>query len=177
MDEEVKKLLILQLQESGISRESHGRLSESEKQKLTEENGRFYLKESKRKKARVVLTGGVFDVLHIGHIVTLTEARKEGDILVVAVAADHHIRKKNREPVHPQEYRRVMVESLKMVDVALAGFDNPQDMIEIVRPDVIVYGYDQTERFKPEGVEIVKLHERIEESKFKTEKILKKFDL
>ncbi len=169
---EAAKLFIMQLQYGGIPEDVFHFLSEAEKKMLIEKKGRFYLSEPERKRLKVVLTGGVFDVLHIGHIVTLGEAKKHGDILVVAVARDEHIARKGRKPVHPQEYRRMMVESLKMVDVSVPGFSDAKKMVEYVRPDVIAYGYDQKEFIRPRGVRIVRLDSRIDERKFKTSKIL-----
>ena len=162
----------MQIQYAGIPEEAYHCLPENEKKMLIERKGRFYLNDEERKKIRVVLTGGVFDILHIGHVFTLSEAKKHGDVLVVAVAKDEHIKKKGREPIHPQEYRRMMVESLKMVDVSVSGFDDAEKMVEFVSPDVIVYGYDQKDFLRPKGVEIVKLDNRIDDKKFKTSKIL-----
>jgi len=90
----------------------------------------------------------------------------------VAVAKDDMIRKKNREPIHGQEYRKIMISSLKMVDLALSGFENPEEMIGFIGPDVIAYGYDQNEFLKPDGIEIIKVSKKIDDSKFKTKKIL-----
>ena len=114
----------------------------------------------------------VNDVLHIGHIVTLGDAKAHGDVLIVAIAKDEHIRRKGREPVHHIEYRKILVECLKPVDLAIEGFDDPKKMIGLVKPDVIVYGYDQKDSFRPKGVKIVKLERRIDDTKFKTGKIL-----
>jgi cytidyltransferase-like protein len=168
----VKKLFVLQLQYGGIPEEIYHFLPENEKKMLIEKKSRFYLKDDERKKIRVVLTGGVFDILHIGHVVTLSEAKKHGDVLVVAVAKDEHIKKKGREPVHPQEYRRIMVEALRMVDASVSGFDDAKKMVGYVQPDVIVYGYDQKDFIRPKGVEIVKLEKRVDDKRFKTSKIL-----
>jgi cytidyltransferase-like protein len=167
-----KKLYLLQINYGGIPEEAYHFLPRAEREMLVERKGAFFLKPEHRKKLKVVLTGGVFDVLHIGHIVTLAEAKTHGNVLVVAVARDHHIRKKGREPVHPLEYRQMMVEALKPVDAALAGFDSPARMLKLVEPDVIVYGYDQPEFMKPGGVEIVRLEKRINDRKFKTAKIM-----
>ncbi len=172
MKEIVKKLFAMQLNYGGMADDIYHFLPVQEKEMLVEANGRFFLKDEERKKIRVVLTGGVFDILHIGHIITLTEAKKHGDVLVVAIAKDEHIRKKGREPVHAQEYRKMMVEALKPVDVAISGRDNPEELIAIVKPEVIVYGYDQKEFLKPAGIEVVKLSKKIDDSKFKTGKIL-----
>jgi|WetSurMetagenome_2_1015567.scaffolds.fasta_scaffold278266_2 cytidyltransferase-like protein len=169
---EISKLFVMQLQYGGIPEDIYHYLQEYEKGMLRESGGRFYLKDGERKRIKVVLTGGVFDVLHIGHIVTLSEAKKHGDVLIVAIARNEHIRKKGREPIHDIEYRKIMVECLKPVDLAMEGFEKPERMLELVRPDVIVYGYDQKDTVRPKGVEIVKLESKIDDSKFKTSKIL-----
>jgi cytidyltransferase-like protein len=172
MKETVKKLYLMQLRYGGIPEDIYHFLPERERKLLVEEKGVFILKSEERNKIRVVLTGGVFDILHIGHIVTLEEAGKLGDVLVVAVARDDMIRKKKREPIHSQDYRRIMVGAIRSVDLALAGFKDAKKMVKFVSPDVIAYGYDQKEFVKPEGVEIVKLEMRIDDKKFKTGRIL-----
>jgi cytidyltransferase-like protein len=177
MNEAIKKLYILQTRNNGIPDTEYTKLETSEQLMLELRNGRYFLKSEHRKQITVVLTGGVFDILHIGHIYTLNEAKKHGDILVVAVARDNHIENKKRKQIHSQEYRANMVNFLKPVDVALLGTDNPDDLVNMVSPDVIVYGYDQNEFLKPEGVEIVKLKEHVEEEKFKTSKIIKELGL
>lgn len=172
MKDTAKKLYLMQLSYGGIPEDAYHFLPPQEQEMLVGRGGSFFLKPEHRKKLRVVLTGGVFDILHIGHVLTLLEAKKHGDVLVVAVANDHHIEKKGRTPVHPLEYRQMMVDALKPVDAALAGFESPKRMLDLVQPDVIVYGYDQREFLKPEGVEIVKLAKKIDDTKFKTSKIL-----
>ncbi len=177
MKDIIRKLFVMQLSYGGISEEMYHFLPENEKKLLMERKGKFFVRNEERKKIRVVMTGGVFDVLHIGHVVTLLEAKEHGDVLVVAIAQDAHIRKKKREPIHPMDYRRMMVEALKPVDVALSGFENPAKMIEFVGPDAIVYGYDQKDTFRPKGVEIIKLEKRIDDSRFKTAKIIEELGL
>src|SRR5271157_1081303 len=98
MKEISKKLFIMQIQYAGIPEDVYHFLPENEKSMLIEKKGRFYLNDEGRTRIRVVLTGGVFDILHIGHVFTLSEAKKHGDVLVVAVAKDEHIKKKGREP-------------------------------------------------------------------------------
>lgn len=172
MDERVKKLFIMQLKENGIPKDAE--LDENDRGMLEEREGKYHLKEEFREKLKVVLTGGVFDILHAGHIYTLAEAKKLGDVLVVAVARDEQVKKrKGREPVHSQEYRAMMVGALKPVDAAIPGFENPEKMLEYVKPSVIVYGYDQPAFMKPEGIETIQLEKHVEEGKFKTNKIIK----
>lgn len=177
MKETAKKLYLMQINYGGIPEDAYHFLPPNEQAMLVERKGAFFLKPEHRKRLKVVLTGGVFDVLHIGHIVTLLEAKQHGDVLVVAVAKDHHIRKKGREPVHPLEYRQMMVEALKPVDAALAGFDSPAKMLKLVGPDAIVYGYDQPAFLKPRGVKVIRLEKRINDRKFKTARIMEMLGL
>ncbi|MFA6531212.1 MAG: adenylyltransferase/cytidyltransferase family protein [Candidatus Micrarchaeia archaeon] len=135
------------------------------------------LPQSERSKIKVVMTGGVFDILHLGHVHMLNEAKKYGTFLVVVVAKDEHISKKGRKLIHSQEYRAKMVETLKPVDAVILGEDDPKKLIERVKPDVIVYGYDQAEFLKPDGIKIVKLTEHLEPEKLKTNRILKELGL
>ncbi len=97
---------------------------------------------------RVVLTGGAFEVLHPGHLATLKAARSLGDLLFVVIATDQTIKKnKSREPILTQDDRVEMISSLKCVDVALIGKEDPKeffDVVELIDPDIIALGYDQT---------------------------------
>ncbi len=101
-----------------------------------------------RDQFKVVLTGGAFEVLHPGHLATLKAAKNLGDLLFVVVATDHTIRKnKNREPLLTQNDRLEMISSLKCVDAALIGKEDPKDffdVVELIDPDIIALGYDQT---------------------------------
>jgi len=126
---------------------------------------------------KIVLTGGVFDIIHLGHIYTLTEAKKYGDILVVVIANDKFISKKGRTPIHQQKYRAKLVEMLKPVDKVVLGGDDPKKLVDEIKPDVIVYGYDQPIFLKPKGVKIVKLENGFDSENLKTGKIIEKFGL
>lgn len=133
-----------------------------------------------RLRIRVVLAGGVYDILHLGHLAVLTEAKTHGDVLVVVVATDVTVETlKGRRPVFPEEDRRALVESLKPVDAAILGYEDVgmgyEQVIDEVKPDIIALGYDQdtlartiTELVKRKGlkIEIVRL------SKFDKEKYL-----
>lgn len=98
---------------------------------------------------RTVLASGVFDLLHPGHVIYLSEAKRAGGKnarLIVVVARDSTVRKvRNRGPVFNEEARRILVESLKPVYKAILGSE-PFSFEEIVRkvnPDVVAFGYDQ----------------------------------
>jgi FAD synthetase len=101
------------------------------------------------KKEKVVLASGAFDLLHYGHVYYLTEAKKAGGEnakLVVIVAKDKTVEKfKGSKPIIPEDQRRAVVESLKVVDEAILGYED-MDMlrvIEKVKPDIIALGYDE----------------------------------
>jgi FAD synthetase len=95
---------------------------------------------------RVVLVGGVFDLIHPGHIHTLRAAKAEGDVLVVIVARQSTAKKikKFRKIYHDEKLRRDLVNSLNFVDLALIGKEGTlYDTVEYVKPNVIALGYDQ----------------------------------
>ncbi len=101
-------------------------------------------------KQTVVLASGVFDLLHLGHVKFLEEAKKLGGKnakLIVIIARDSTVEKtKGRKPVMPENQRRELVESLKVVDEAVLGLEDFDlgDVINAVKPDIIALGYDQT---------------------------------
>ena len=95
---------------------------------------------------KVVLVGGVFDLIHPGHIHTLKAAKAEGDVLVVVVARQSTAQKikKDRKIYHDEGQRKELVSSLNFVDLVLIGREGTlYDTVEYVRPNVIALGYDQ----------------------------------
>lgn len=103
----------------------------------------------KSAKKKVVLASGVFDLLHLGHVRFLEEAKKTGGEnaeLIVIIAKDSTVEQnKGRKPIMPEDQRRALVESLKVVDQAVLGFENLSigEVIEKIKPDIIALGYDQ----------------------------------
>ncbi|MGH9241389.1 MAG: D-glycero-beta-D-manno-heptose 1-phosphate adenylyltransferase [Vicinamibacterales bacterium] len=94
---------------------------------------------------RVVLTNGVFDLLHPGHVRYLAAARRLGDILIVAVNSDRSVRanKGPGRPLNPDRERAEVLLSLSSVDAAvLFDEDTPHQVIETIQPDVLVKGAD-----------------------------------
>jgi FAD synthetase len=102
-----------------------------------------------RRKPVIVLAAGVFDVLHLGHVRFLEEAKRAGGKdaeLIVIVARDKTVEKrKGEKPVIPENQRRALVESLKIVDEAILGYEefDMGKVIQKVRPNVIAVGHDQ----------------------------------
>lgn len=95
---------------------------------------------------KVVLVGGVFDVIHPGHIHTLKAAKQHGDVLVVVVARTSTAAKikQGRKIYHGENLRKELVSSLSFVDLAIIGSQvSLYDTVERVSPDIIALGYDQ----------------------------------
>jgi cytidyltransferase-like protein len=115
----------------------HGFIERSDQSKLT-----FIGRDA----LRVVLVGGVFDLIHPGHIHTLKAAKSHGDVLVVVVARTSTAMKINRDRriYHNENMRRELVSSLSFVDLAIIGKEGTlYDTVEYVKPDIIALGYDQ----------------------------------
>jgi len=140
----------------------------------------YSLLDEGRSKLSIVLVGGVYDILHLGHLAVLAEAKTYGDVLVVVVATDVSVETlKGRRPVFPEEDRRALVESLKPVDAAILGYEDVgmgyEQVIDEVKPSIIALGYDQDSvaRMVTQLVERKKLNIRVVRlSKFDKEKYL-----
>jgi D-beta-D-heptose 7-phosphate kinase/D-beta-D-heptose 1-phosphate adenosyltransferase len=94
---------------------------------------------------RVVFTNGVFDLLHPGHVRYLRAARREGDVLIVAVNSDRSVRanKGPTRPITPERERAEILSALACVDaVVIFDEETPADIIRRVQPDVLVKGAD-----------------------------------
>ncbi len=98
-----------------------------------------------RGKLKVVFIGGTFEVIHAGHLYTIQEAKKLGDLLVVVVARDSTVlKRKKREPIAPEDERVRVAGAIRQVDAAILGSEtNIYDTLERVRPDIVALGYDQ----------------------------------
>jgi D-beta-D-heptose 7-phosphate kinase/D-beta-D-heptose 1-phosphate adenosyltransferase len=97
---------------------------------------------------RLVLTNGVFDLVHPGHVDVLLAARGEGDALMVAVNSDDSVRrlKGPTRPVRGELDRLYVIAALEMVDVVvLFQQDTPLELIRMIEPDILVKGGDYSE--------------------------------
>lgn len=107
--------------------------------------------EEKKEKRKIVLASGVFDLLHFAHVKYLEEAKKTGGPnarLVVIIARDSTVEKRRGEkPIIPENQRVALVDSLKIVDKAILGYEdfNIEKVMEKVKPDVIALGYDRAD--------------------------------
>ena len=116
------------------------------------------VKQWKAKGKKVAFTNGVFDILHPGHIFSLSEAAKEGDYLVVGLNADTSVKrlKGDSRPVNNQDARAILMASLLMVDaVVIFEEDPPLELIKAILPDVIVKGGDYTPEQVAGGKEVI----------------------
>jgi len=96
-------------------------------------------------KKSVVFTNGCFDILHAGHISSLTEAAKHGDILIIGLNADASIQglKGPNRPLNDERTRALLLASLVMVDaVVLFSDPTPLQLILTIKPEVLVKGGD-----------------------------------
>ncbi len=96
---------------------------------------------------RIVFTNGVFDILHEGHIASLSEAASYGNILIVGVNTDASVKRLKGEsrPVNNQQSRSLLLASLVMTDaIILFEEDTPHHLITSIMPDVLVKGGDYT---------------------------------
>jgi len=95
---------------------------------------------------KVVLVGGVFDLIHPGHIHTLKAAKAQGDVLIVVIAriSTAAMIRKDRRIYHDEKLRAELVSSLRLVDLAVLGQEGTlYETVENIKPDVIALGYDQ----------------------------------
>ena len=123
------------------------------------------LTELGRTSLKVVLAGGVFDIIHPGHIHTLNSAKRLGDVLVVVVATENTAQKmKKRKPLHNQEQRRDLVKSLSIVDLCVIGHEGDIfKTVEQIKPEIIALGYDQIhqEKFITDGCRKLNLNVKV----------------
>jgi D-glycero-beta-D-manno-heptose 1-phosphate adenylyltransferase len=96
---------------------------------------------------KIVFTNGVFDILHHGHIASLSEAASHGHILIVGVNADASVKRLKGEtrPINDEQSRALLLASLVMTDaVVIFEEDTPLNLITTLLPDVLVKGGDYT---------------------------------
>ncbi len=113
-------------------------------------NLRDIIHQLKSEGKKIVFTNGCFDLIHVGHVRYLDEAKKLGDILVIGLNSDSSVSAiKPGRPVVPENERAEVLSALSMVDfVTLFHEDTPSELIKEIRPDVLVKGAD----WKPEDI-------------------------
>jgi rfaE bifunctional protein nucleotidyltransferase chain/domain len=94
---------------------------------------------------KIVFTNGCFDILHLGHIRYLREAKSRGDILIVGLNSDESVRKIKGEnrPIMGEEERAEILASLEMVDFVVIFEETvPDELIRLIKPDIHIKGGD-----------------------------------
>ena len=111
------------------------------------------VKELQENGKKVVFTNGVFDILHVGHLTYLEEARGLGDVLIVGVNSDRSVKtnKGDKRPINPEKNRAEMLLGLKFVDFTVI-FDEktPENLLDLLKPDIHVKGGDYKKEDLPE---------------------------
>jgi D-beta-D-heptose 7-phosphate kinase/D-beta-D-heptose 1-phosphate adenosyltransferase len=95
----------------------------------------------------IAFTNGCFDILHEGHIFSLSQAAKEADLLIVGVNSDASVKrlKGNNRPINHEQSRALILASLAIVDaVVIFEEDTPLQLIKAILPDVLIKGGDYT---------------------------------
>jgi len=133
-----------------------------------------------------VLVGGVFDILHVGHVHFLRQAKELGDELVVIIAHDETVRQqKHRRPINPAEDRAELLKAIRYVDEVYIGSPGTIDfeLVRRINPDVIAIGPDQSfnceklkEELKRHGInaEVIRIPYLYKSDRAKTSKIIER---
>jgi rfaE bifunctional protein nucleotidyltransferase chain/domain len=109
-----------------------------------------------------VLTNGIFDLLHVGHLRYLRQARQLGDVLVVGINADSAVGKPGR-PIVPEAERAELLAALEPVDFVVVFAEGTADqLLRAVRPHVYVKGADYSEATLPEAATAQQVGARLE---------------
>ncbi|MBS1238465.1 MAG: bifunctional heptose 7-phosphate kinase/heptose 1-phosphate adenyltransferase [Deltaproteobacteria bacterium] len=98
---------------------------------------------------KIVFTNGCFDILHVGHTRYLTEAKKQGNILVLGINSDESVRslKGKERPLIPENERADVIAALESVDYVTIFHElTPLELIEYLKPDILVKGGDWKEK-------------------------------
>ena len=120
---------------------------------LEKEFAATLIENAKKQNKKVVFTNGCFDILHVGHLRYLEEAKRQGDILVVGVNSDSSVKRLKGEtrPINNEIDRAEMLCGLKAVDYAVIfSEDTPVELIETLKPSIHVKGGDYRKEDLPE---------------------------
>ena len=112
---------------------------------MTSQQLSFAVQDAKEHGEKIVFTNGCFDIIHAGHVGYLTEAKKLGNRLIVAINNDASVRriKGSGRPINPVERRMAVLGGLEAVDwVVNFSEDTPENLLKQIKPDVLVKGGD-----------------------------------
>lgn len=118
------------------------------------------IKDLKENNVKIAATNGCFDILHVGHVKYLKEAKKCGDVLIVGLNSDASVKmlKGETRPINPQNDRAEVLTALSCVDYVVI-FDeiSPIALLKSIKPDVYVKGADYTLETLPEAKPLLTL--------------------
>ena len=126
---------------------------------LSKETAAKLIEELKLQGKKVVFTNGCFDILHVGHLRYLNEAKKQGDILIVGVNSDSSVRQLKGEgrPINNEIDRAEMLSGLKAVDFTVIFEElTPIETLEKLKPSIHVKGGDYDKNKLPETATVEK---------------------
>ena len=106
----------------------------------------------------IIFTNGCFDIIHVGHVRYLKEAKSKGDILILAVNGDQSIKrlKGKSRPINRLEYRLEVLSGLSSIDYLISfDEDTPEELLKIIKPDILVKGGDYSHSNHIVGKDIV----------------------
>jgi D-glycero-beta-D-manno-heptose 1-phosphate adenylyltransferase len=122
------------------------------------------LDEERRRGRTIVLANGCFDILHVGHVRYLEAARREGDVLVVALNADASVRRHKgaSRPLVPEAERVEVIAALRCVDyVTVFGETTADDLLRAIRPHVHAKGTEWRAEDVPEAATVREIGGRV----------------
>lgn len=108
----------------------------------------------KARNKKVVTTNGCFDIIHVGHVRYLKQAKEQGHVLVVGLNTDHSVRKLKgpTRPINKEDDRAEVLSSLNSVDyVILFNEETPISLLKLIKPDIHVKGGDYDINSLPEA--------------------------
>lgn len=121
--------------------------------RIEREFGKKLVEKLKKQNKKIVFTNGCFDILHVGHLRYLIEAKKLGDVLIVGVNSDDSVKrlKGEKRPINCEEERLEMLSGLKPVDYVIPFYeDTPEKLITELKPSIHVKGGDYLKEDLPE---------------------------
>jgi D-beta-D-heptose 7-phosphate kinase/D-beta-D-heptose 1-phosphate adenosyltransferase len=107
------------------------------------------LEELRKKGKKIAFTNGCFDILHVGHVRYLREAKKTADVLVLALNSDSSVRslKGKERPIVPEKERAEIIAALEFIDfVTIFPESTPLELINYLKPDILIKGGDWAEK-------------------------------
>lgn len=122
---------------------------------IDKEFGKQLVEILKSQNKKVVFTNGCFDILHVGHLRYLNEAKKQGDVLIIGVNSDASVKRLKGEsrPINNQFDRAEMLSGLKAVDyTVIFEEDTPEELIATLKPSIHVKGGDYKKEDLPETI-------------------------